>query len=143
MKRLNRDYSWLCLTLLGAAAFVLALGFKIGTVSNMGSAIFPLILSAIIAGTSAYSFLLYPRETEPTPNLRPMLAVAFAVIAFILFVERAGLIPAVIVSMLIAHAGQTEGNYRFFLVYTTLFAAGSWGLFSLALGIPLQPFQLP
>lgn len=138
-----REFSWLFIAALGAAAFYFALDFEFGTPSNVGSAIYPLILSSAIILISLYSFVFSPRE-EPLPqNHRALACVAAAVLLFILLVEVIGLLPTIVLSMTVAYAGQTTGKYRFFLIYAGLFAVTVWLLFSYALSLPIPPVRVP
>ncbi len=138
-----RDFSWLFIAVLGAAAFYFALDFKFGTLANVGSAVYPLILSSAIVLISLYSFIFSPRE-EPMPmNRRAFLSVTASVAVFILLVEVAGLLPTVVLSMVIAYGGQSERRYPFFIAYACVFAVGVWLIFSYALNLPIPPFRLP
>ncbi len=138
-----RDFSWLFIAALGAAAFYFALDFKFGTFANVGSAVYPLILSAAIILISLYSFVFSPREEPMLMNRRAFLSVTAAVAVFILLVEVAGLLPTVVLSMVIAYAGQSERRYPFFIAYACVFAVGVWLIFSYALNLPIPPFRLP
>ena len=144
MKRLLlRDPAWPLLALFGLGALLLALDFRFGTASNVGSAIYPLFLSAVIVAISVYSIFFGRRDTQASLARRPFLAIVSSVILFTLVVERFGVVPAVVLAMVTAYAGQTQGNYRFVLVYAVLFAFGTWALFSYGLGLPLPTFRLP
>ncbi len=122
---------------------LMALNFRFGTAANIGSAIYPLFLSGAIVLISIYS--MFFGRTEPRAPLarRPFIAIVTAVILFSLAVERFGVVPAVILAMVTAYAGQTQGNYRFIFVYAGLFAFGTWALFSYGLGLPLPTFRMP
>lgn len=138
-----RDLSWLVIAALGAAAFFFATDFGFGSLSNVGSAVYPMILSSMIILISLYSFFFAPREETAPLNSRAMIAVASSVILFILLVEVIGLMPTTILSMFVAYGGQTEKRYRFFLAYACAFAVGVWLLFSYALSLPIPPVRVP
>src|SRR3546814_9965820 len=74
---------------------------------------------------------------------RPFLAIVTAVLLFALVVERLGLVPAVVLCMVAAYAGQVRSRYVFFAVYAFVFGFGTWVLFSYGLGLPLAPFRIP
>lgn len=138
-----RDLTWPLLALFGAGALYMALDFRFGTINNIGSAVYPLILSSAIVLISLYS-IFFGRDGQVTRfDRRPFLAIVSAVILFSLVVERFGVVPAVVLSMIVAYAGQTAGNYRFVVVYAVLFAFGTWALFSYGLGLPLPTFRIP
>ncbi|WP_274629906.1 tripartite tricarboxylate transporter TctB family protein [Arvimicrobium flavum] len=134
----RRNPVWLILAFAGSVAFWLALDFGIGTAANIGSGIFPLAFAAIIVVISLRSYAV-PVEEEAEPwALRPLVAVAGAVLLFILLVEQVGLFPTIVVSMLVAYAGQVERNYWAFLLFAAAFAAAVWLIFVYALSVPLQ-----
>lgn len=139
-----RRLSWTFLALLGVAAcFIAYTSLNFGTVTNIGSAVYPLILSALIAAISVYVLVVGDREAPKAIDVRGFAGVVASVVVFIAMIEHFGLIPTVIASMIVAYAGQTKGGYGFFTVYASLFAAGTWLLFSFALGLPLPAFELP
>ncbi|ESR24891.1 tripartite tricarboxylate transporter TctB family protein [Lutibaculum baratangense] len=139
---MRRDLLWLVLAVLGGVAFVVALGFRMGTVSNIGSAVYPLMLSGTIVLISGYALLAGGDAASKPFDVRPFGAIVSAVLLFVLLVERVGLVPAVVVSMVAAYAGQSEGGYLSFLVYAGLFALGTWLLFSFVLGLPLPAVKV-
>lgn len=139
----KREWSWLAVALFGAGAFVVALDYGFGTAANVGSGIYPLILAGVIVLVSLYSFAF----ATPTPAIplawRPMAAIVGSVLLFCLIVERFGLVPAVVLSMLVAYAAQTERGYGRFLAYAAVFAFGTWALFSYSFNLPLPMFRMP
>lgn len=139
---MRKELSWLFLSIFGALSFILALNFRIGSLSDVGSAIYPLILSSIIALISIYSFFFAAREKPVPMNVRALICVSSAVILFILLVERIGLLPSVVLSMFTAYVGQTKRGYAVFLAYACIFAVGTWLLFSYALNLPLPAFRV-
>lgn len=143
MKVQKRELSWLAVALFGAAAFASALDYGYGTISNIGSAVYPLILSAMIVLVSLYSYIFTSAEPPVPLAARSMAAILGSVILFSLLVERFGIIPAVVVPMLVAYAGQSERGYGFVLGYAVIFAFGTWALFSYALNLPLPTFRMP
>lgn len=144
MKRaLVRDPIWPLLAVFGVGAMVLAFDFNFGTASNIGSAIYPLILSSAIVLISLFSIVFGRNGQVFAIDRRPFLAVVSSVILFCLVVERFGVVPAVVLCMIVAYAGQTQGNYRFIFLYAVLFAFGTWALFSYGLGLPLPTFRMP
>ncbi len=139
-----RRLSWIFLAGLGAAtSFIAYTSLTMGTVINIGSAVYPLILSGIIFVIALYAAVVGDREDPHAVNLRGFTGVVGSVLIFIAAIEYLGLVPTVIASMVVAYAGQTRGGYRFFLVYASLFAVGTWLLFTLALGLPVPAFRMP
>lgn len=139
----RRNSIWLALAACGAVAFWLALDFGLGTARNIGSGIFPLALSALMIVISVVSFLFPRAETSEPFSLRPLLAVSGSVVLFIILVERTGMFPAILLSMLAAFLAQTKRDYRPFLIYAAVFAAGVWFIFAYALGVPVAFVRTP
>lgn len=71
--------------------------------------------------------------------LRPLLAVLSSVLAFALLIERAGLVLAVVVSVLVACRGSRETTVREALLLSVCLAGAVALLFVGMLG---QPFRL-
>ena len=139
-----RRLSWGFLALLGAmSSFVAFTSLSMGSVINIGSAVYPLILSGLIVVIALYVLIVGDNEEPGSIDVRGFAGVASSVVVFIVAIEQVGLIPTVIASMVVAYAGQAQGGYRFFLVYASLFAVGTWLLFALALGLPLPAFEMP
>ena len=138
--------TWASVFLFGVGAFVMALGFGYGSGPRIGSAVFPLLMSGGIVLTALWGLVAAATGREESggrPDLRPFGAVAASVALFILTVDRLGIIPASVICMAVAYLGQVERGYLLFLGYATLFAAGVWLLFSVALGLPVAAFGEP
>lgn len=143
-KFLATRLSWIFLTVLGVGTgYIAYTTLSMGTAINIGSAVYPLILSGVIVIISLYGVIFGDRDDPKELNFRGFSGVVGAVVVFILTIEHIGIVPSVIVSMVIAYAGQAQGGYRFFLVYASLFGVGTWLLFTLALGLPLPAVDIP
>lgn len=71
--------------------------------------------------------------------IRPLLAVVGAVLSFAVLIDTAGLIPAVIVTVVVASRGSRETALREALLFGVCLAVGMSVLFVVVLG---QPFPL-
>lgn len=74
--------------------------------------------------------------TRP-PALRSCLAIAGSVLTFALLIEHAGLLPAVIATVLVASLGDVQRRLRRTLILSVCLAAAVWLLF---VGFLDQPF---
>lgn len=128
---------------LGAGAAALAMKWDFGSAANIGAAVYPLILSGIIVLLAAYGMVAGSPELRSAVDRRAFLAIVTAVLLFALSVERFGLVPAVVLSMVAAYAGQARSRYAIFAVYAFAFGLGTWALFSYGLGLPLAGVRLP
>ncbi|MDX9860650.1 MAG: tripartite tricarboxylate transporter TctB family protein [Rhodospirillales bacterium] len=136
--------SWIFLTLLGAATIFIAYStLRMGSVINIGSAVYPIILAGIIFLVSLHCVIFGDDEAPRALNIRGFAGVVASVVVFIAAVEHIGMVPTVVLSMLVAYAGQSKGGYTFFLVYAVLFGLATWLLFTVALGLPVPAFEMP
>ncbi len=136
--------SWIFLAALGAAtSFIAYTSLSMGTAINVGSAVYPLILSGIILVLSLHGVIFGDRRDPHALNMRGFAGVVGSVVVFILAIEHIGMVPTVVASMLVAYAGQSQGGYRFFLVYAALFGLATWLLFTFALGLPVPAVRIP
>lgn len=136
--------SWIFLAILGATTtFIAYTTLRMGTVINIGSAVYPLILSGIILLISLQC-VIFGDSQDPRPlNIRGFAGVVGSVVVFIAAIEHIGMVPTVVLSMLVAYAGQSHGGYTFFLVYAALFGLATWLLFTFALGLPVPVVEMP
>jgi putative tricarboxylic transport membrane protein len=72
------------------------------------------------------------------PAVRACAAVAGSVVTFAWLVERAGLLPAVVATVLVASMGAAQRRFRRALTLAVCLAAGLWLLFVVFLE---QPFS--
>lgn len=134
--------SWGMLGAVGAVAFWLALGFGWGSGPRIGSAHLPLLLSGLLTAVAAWGLVdTWRRQIGGTAvQWRPLIAISAAVVFFAATVERLGLVPAVLVSMVIAYLGQSERDHARFVVFAAGFAALVWLIFAKGLGLPMRAF---
>src|SRR3546814_16556611 len=92
---------------------------------------------ALVTGVQTCALPIFFGQSGPIAELdrRPFLAIVTAVLLFALVVERLGLVPAVVLCMVAAYAGQVRSRSVFFAVYAFVFGFGTWVLFSYGLEI--------
>src|SRR3546814_6480065 len=112
---------WIFLAFCGAGSAASALGYNCGTANNIGAAVYPLILSATIVLLALYGMIFGQSGPIAELDRRPFLAIVTAVLLFALVVERLGLVPAVVLCMVAAYAGQVRSRLVFFAVYAFVF----------------------
>lgn len=137
---MTRYITWGVLGLIGAGAFVLALGFRTGARGQIGSAELPLVLSGGLVLVALWGLATARAEESFPPQWRPLAAVTAAVAGFALLVEPFGLVPATLVSMTLAYLGQRATDWGLFALYTAGFAAALWLIFIVGLGLPVGAF---
>ncbi len=132
----------LVLLALGAVFAWQALDLPFGTAHRMGPGFFPLVVALAVAGLGLALVIAAP----PIPGgalplaLRPLAMISLGVLAFALLIERAGLIPAAFVAVLLS--GLSEGRPRPWgiLLLAGLSALASWAVFGRGLGLPFTAF---
>ena len=118
---------------------------NLGSLARMGPGMFPAALGVILVALGLLIALpAFFRSGEvPEVDLRTMLAVSGAMLAFALLVAPFGLVPAI--AALVAVASLADGKLR--LVGVLAVAAGlslaSVLIFRVGLGLQLQPFAWP
>ena len=70
--------------------------------------------------------------------LRSCLAIAGSVLTFALLIERAGLLPAVITTVVVASLGEAQRQMRRTLILSVCLAAAVWLLFVRLLDQPVS-----
>src|SRR3546814_2263962 len=112
IRKILRDPPWLFLAFFGAGSAAIALGYNFGTANNIGAAVYPLILSATIVLLALYGMIFGQSGPIAELDRRPFLAIVTAVLLFALVVERLGLVPAVVLCMVAAYAGQVRRDRK-------------------------------
>lgn len=144
----NRD-KWdvafaLAIVLFGLYVAWSGVELSIGRLARIGPGFFPLVLGVVIAALGI-GVLFEPREAEEKspPNLRALLFVSLALIAFAGLAERAGLFPATTALVLLVAAGSRDRPSPLAILglICGLCAVG-YILFVWVLGLPLRPVTL-
>jgi hypothetical protein len=114
--------------------------YAFGTVRSMGPGFAPTVLGTVLAGIGVAMMVtaLWDRERIGTVNLRPLVMIVLAIVAFALMIPRFGLVPAVLTTVVLA--GFSDQRVR-----PLLLAAVAVGLLALvwAVFIWLLSMQIP
>jgi hypothetical protein len=95
----------------GLLALYLGRNLQMGTTVRMGPGYVPHMLAYImmsLGGIITVFALLKPGETTEAPKWKPITMVTLAIVCFAFLFERAGLLPALVVLVLIASLGGEE-----------------------------------
>ncbi len=145
---LTRDYQDIIaggiLALIGASVALWAWGnYPLGTIVQMGPGAFPAGLGVLLTMIGVLVMLpamFRAGPAIPMPDFRAFFFVALALILFSFTIRWLGLVPAII---LVTMTGVLADN-KLGLVGSAILAVGlsiaGWLIFTVALGIPLQPF---
>lgn len=134
--------------LIGVGVFVSAYAsthYSVGAPSRMGPGFFPTALGVILAclglAIAALSFRKVTHVLQPPPfRLRAIAAVAASIAAFALLVNRAGLMPATFVMVLIAAAAGSEYRVKRTVLLGVALAVLAWLVFTVGLQMQLPAF---
>lgn len=138
----NTDFfSGLLLAAIAIFALIYVRTLDIGTVLEMGPGYFPLGLALILLGMGIV-LIFKGISSDGTPvetfHLRPLFFVLLSFALFGVLVERAGLICAIFVQVLVAHFGSRETRLVESLIVGVGLAAVSSVLFVWLLKIPVS-----
>jgi hypothetical protein len=135
------------LLLMGIGLFFLmgALGMRIGEARSMGPGYFPMVLG--IAGMILGAIIIIPALMRPGVlpgvNWRPFFAVMMAILVFALVMPRAGLLPAVLATVVVASFGDPRSRLWQTVLLAAGLAAATWVIFIHGLGLPLIAYRMP
>lgn len=117
----------------------------LGTVRVMGAGYFPFafgLIAGILALITVLASFRGHARIEGLP-WRPFFALSGGVLAFILLLPRVGLVPTVFVTALVASLADRDGHPLALVALAVGLALGSWAVFVIGLGLPIQPYRTP
>jgi hypothetical protein len=129
---------------LGGAVAIAALGFQIGTAARMGPGFFPLMVGgALIITGLVVLYGAIGAEGGPTEgigrwDLKAVLAITVAVVAFGLLIRPFGLVVTVPVVILIAGFADRQRIWRNVLIAVVVLLPLTWLIFIAILGLQLR-----
>lgn len=117
MRDILRDKDFLAGTLfilIGGFFAVGALDYGMGTARRMGPGYFPIVLGSILVaiGVALAAKSLWQRRSQlvPSLHLRPVAALTASILSFAALLDRAGLVAACIVSVIVASLASRESR---------------------------------
>ena len=131
--------------LFGLTLLLLSMSLRTGTVLRPGPGFLPIGLATllIVLGLLIARGARRVESVHVSFRIRPLIAVTSAVLAFAMFIDRAGLVPATIATVLIAALGDGEQDYRIMVAVAAGLSLFGVLVFIDALGIPFVPFRMP
>ena len=138
--RNNRDFiAGLLFAVVGALAVALASDYPIGTTMRMGPGYFPTALGAILFLFGLYVLARGVRSGEKikgTWGARALTLIALSIVLFGFLLDRAGMIPAIVVATLVAAAAGREFRLKEVLLVAVVLSVFSVAVFSYGLKLP-------
>ena len=118
-------YGALLLLALGAGVLALGLGYKTGTLNRMGAGFIPVVLGVLMmlvgialgvtaapAGQETIAHPLPGDGSKTGPEWRGWLCILGGVLAFVVFGQYGGLLPATFASVFIAALGDRQSSVK-------------------------------
>lgn len=138
--RNNRDFiAGLLFIVLGALAIVLARDYPFGTTMRMGPGYFPTVLGGILflfGVTVLARGIRLGEKVKGEWGWRPLALIAFSIVLFGFLLDRAGMIPAIVVTLFVAAAAGHEFRLKEVLLLAVVMTAFSVAVFSYGLKLP-------
>ena len=138
--RNNRDLiAGLLFIVLGGLAVILARDYPLGTTMRMGPGYFPTVLGGILLLFGAYVLARGIRSGEKVKGewgWRPLAWITLSIVLFGYLLDRAGMVPATVVTLFVAAAAGREFRFKEVLVLAIVMTAFSVAVFSWGLKLP-------
>jgi hypothetical protein len=141
----------LMLAATGAVIGLAAAKYERGLLRNIGPGFFPILIASVLAGLGLLAAIRHPgariESTAAGQSMVRLAAVPFAIVAFALLVERAGVILAAMALVMASSCARAGGRWRDVALLSLALSLLAVVIFVWALGVPLsalpQPFGRP
>jgi hypothetical protein len=138
--RTNRDLiAGLLFIVLGGLAAVLARDYPFGNTMRMGPGYFPTVLGGVLVLFGATILLRGIRSGDKVKGewgWRPLAWITLSIVLFGYLLDRAGMVPATVVTIFAAAAAGREFRFKEVLVLAIVMTAFSVAVFSYGLKLP-------
>jgi hypothetical protein len=138
--RNNRDFiAGLLFIVLGGLAVALARDYPFGTTMRMGPGYFPTVLGGILLLFGIYVLARGLRSGDKVKGewgWKPLALVALSIVLFGLLLDRVGMIPATVVTLIVAAAAGREFRWKEVILLAAAMTAFSVAVFSYGLKLP-------
>jgi hypothetical protein len=142
--RNNKDFlAGLLMVGVGAAGFYMALDYPFGSALRMGPGYFPRILAGILVAFGLYVGLRgfrVPERIEGIWGWKPLALITVAFWVYGWLMDRAGLIPSLVVLLAISTLAGHEFRLKEVIVLTIVMITFAWAVFIYGLGLPYPLF---
>lgn len=130
----------------GGLAVIAGTGYGIGTPARMASGFFPVSIGAAIAAIGVVLVVKAGRGREAErpvffPELRSLVFIIASVLTFALIVNRFGLVPAMLASIVVAWVADRRGRMLELAGLAILLPLLIVGIFVYGLGAPVALFR--
>ena len=142
----SKDYlAGLLFTAFGIGTLWIGVELALGTAVRMGPGYVPRMLAFILValgGIISLQAVMARPEAPEKGDWRPFVLVHASVLAFAFAFDFAGLIPAIIATLLVAAAGGRDQRWIQTIISVVFLVILCVAVFKYALGLPMQLFEL-
>ncbi|SMO86560.1 tripartite tricarboxylate transporter TctB family protein [Paracoccus laeviglucosivorans] len=141
IKFLSRDsIAGLGIAIVGAGFSLASMRYGVGSLTTMGAGFFPFAVGVVttLIGLAVFGNAL--RETGEAierPELRSVLFVAASVVIFALMIDKAGMVPTILVCGTVCAIADRQNSVLQGALLSAGLAAGIWLVFVKLLGMPI------
>lgn len=124
---------------LGLYVLITAFSFGLGSAERMGAGYYPMILGATAIVLGLIISMLGLREPGIAPVFAgvPLLAVVSGLVAFVLLIDWAGLMPAIWGLIGLSSLAEEEKSLASTATLALVFSLAAWLLFTVGLKLPV------
>ncbi|MCI5074127.1 tripartite tricarboxylate transporter TctB family protein [Oricola sp.] len=141
-RKLAAAFGGILILAFGLLVLVTSFDYRMGTLRQMGPGYVPAILGATLTVLGVLVVVQAVREETRIglPNMRPFVMISASVLIFALLLERVGLVPTVVATVLVASQSQAGNRLLAAFLLSLVIAALSWLIFSYGLRLPMPAF---
>mgnify|MGYP001062215758 CR=1 FL=1 len=126
----------------GLGTTIVALGYKLGNAMRIGPGTFPIILGLIVALIGLAVLVRGIRERSSSETivsweLKPLLFIVLAIVAFSLVIGTLGLIPAIVAVVFVGHFASREASLLELACMAVVLCVIATGIFIYGLNLPI------
>jgi Tripartite tricarboxylate transporter TctB family len=140
----NRDlWAGLMFIVVGAAAMFVASDYRFGSIRNMGSGFFPMVLGSLLIALGAYIAVRGLRSMEKIRSaiaVRPLILIPLSFVLFGKVMQATGFVPALVVIIILACAAGPEFKITETLLIATVLTIIAIAVFVWGLGLQFTLF---
>ena len=142
--RNNKDFlAGLLFTVIGALAVAIARDYPMGAAARMGPGYFPTVLGGILCLFGLTVMIRGIRSGERVRGewgWRPLALITLSIVVFGFSMEKAGVVPALVLMFFVAALAGREFRFKEVLLLAILMSAFAAGVFVLLLKLPYPLF---
>lgn len=128
----------------GLIMLVVASGYPVGRLNQMGPGFVPLVIGLLISAL-AVAIIIVDIMAPRLPKVgrmdwRSLALISAAILIFAALIDVAGLVPAMFLAVAVSMFADGEARPLGVLIYASLATLGGWLLFLVALELPIPAF---